>query len=455
MTVHRPRHTGRLLAASAAALALLVPAAGPSAAAPAPTASGGGAVSRWNDAAGRAAVAACIAPVGNPLFESRLYAMTHLAVHDALAAIDRRSRPYAFHGEARDGTSPAAAVASAAYAVLVPGIRALPTGDACTAAGVEVVRQQYRRELAGVPDAGPRRRGMALGRQAAAAIMRVRAHDGSDTELVDTDFPEGTRPGEYRFTTGAPFAFAPGWGDVTPFALSSSRQYRPGPPPRVSSRAYAADVREVQRLGGDGVTTRSARTPDQSEIAIFWDESSPLMWNRIARIAATRAHLDLWEEARLYALLNVALADGYIGSFETKYHYLFWRPETAIREAAHDGNPATRADPTWTPFVSTPPVPDYDSAHAVEGAAAARVLGRLLGNRTTVTTCSNRFDDARACSGSSPAMRTWSSFSQAAAENGVSRILIGFHFRTAVKVGLVHGRRIGDRAVDHVLRLHG
>ena len=175
---------------------------------------------------------------------------------------------------------------------------------------------------------------------------------------------------------------------MTPFVLEDSAQFRPGPPYSVTSRKYAADVNEVQALGGDGLTTPSVRTDEQTEIAYFWVESSPLAWNRIARTVARSQHVDLWEHARLFGLLNMALADGYIGSFDTKYDYNFWRPVTAIREAATDGNPRTIADPTWTPLVTTPPIPDYDSAHSVEGGAAAVVLARVLGNRVSFRACS-------------------------------------------------------------------
>ena len=160
---------------------------------------------------------------------------------------------------------------------------------------------------------------------------------------MDAGYPQGTRPGEYRFTPGTPFAFAPGWGDVTPFVLRESSQFRPGPPYAVTSNKYTADFVEVKRLGGDDITTPSARSAEQTEIALFWVESSPLQWNRIARTVSARTHLDLWEQARLFGLLNMALADGYIGSFDTKYHYNYWRPVTAIREAGSDGNPNTTA----------------------------------------------------------------------------------------------------------------
>ena len=147
----------------------------------------------------------------------------------------------------------------------------------------------------------------------------------------------------------------------------------------MTSKKYATDYEEVKRLGGDGVNTPSARTADETEIALFWLESSPLQWNRIARTVSNDAGLDAWENARLFGLLNLALADGYISSFETKNHYNFWRPVTAIREGDNDGNRRTDGDTTWTPLVTTPPIPDHDSAHSVEGGAAAQVLMRFFG----------------------------------------------------------------------------
>ena len=414
---------------------------------------GSDAVSAWNANAGKAAIAACISPGDDPLHESRMYAMTHLAIHDALNAIDRRSRPYAFNATAKRGASPDAAVAAAARDVLVALVRQIsaPFPPACVQAGVASVETDYTSALAAIPDGRHKARGIEVGQAAAAAILALRAADGSDTPLVVDNFPQGTAPGEYRFTPGTPFAFAPGWGDVTPFVLDHSSQFRPGPPYAVTGRKYAADLNEIKALGGDGVTTPSARTPEQTEIALFWVESSPLQWNRIARTVSAR--LDPWAQARLFALLNMSLADGYVSSFETKYHYDYWRPVTAIRAADTDGNPRTSADPTWTPLVTTPPIPDYDSAHAVQGGAGATVLKRFFGtDRIGFSTCSLTLPAGGRCTDPSPITRSYASFSAAAAENGISRILVGFHFRKAVDEGIEHGNRIGDLAVDRFLR---
>ncbi|HKA98813.1 MAG TPA: vanadium-dependent haloperoxidase [Streptosporangiaceae bacterium] len=222
----------------------------------------------------------------------------------------------------------------------------------------------------------------------------------------------------------------------------------------MTSRRYAKDFREVKRLGGDGVNTPSARTADQTQVALFWVESSPLRWNRIARTVATKKGLDLWENARLFGLLNMALSDGYVATFDTKYKaYNYWRPVTAIQNAATDGNPRTKADPTWTPLVTTPPIPDYDSGHSVEGGAAAQVLKQFFGtDHVRFKTCSYTLPPGQTCTDASPVLRRYTTFTQAAHENGLSRILVGFHFRKAVKAGIVHGIKIGAWAVDGFLQ---
>ena len=413
------------------------------------------AVTAWNAHAGEAARAACIAPVDNPLSESRMYAMTHVAIHDALNAIDRRSEPYAYDAHAQRGASPDAAVAAAARDVLVPVLGQLqaPFPQACIDAGVASVESDYAAALDRIPDGLRKGRGLAVGRAAAAAVLTLRSGDGADTTLLDFGFSQGTAPGEWIFTPDRPFAFAPGWAHVTPFVLDDATQFRPGPPHALDSPEYAADLNEVKTLGGDGITTPSTRTPEQTEIALFWLESSPLQWNRIARTLSASRRLDPWESARLFGLLNMALADGYIGSFDTKYHYRYWRPVTAIRAADSDGNPDTSADPTWTPLVTTPPIPDYDSAHAVQGGAAAAVFRRFFGtDRIAFRTCSLTLPAGSTCDDDAPVSRSYRTFTEAAKENGRSRILIGFHFRKAVREGIHHGRRIGRLAASRYLR---
>jgi hypothetical protein len=411
------------------------------------------AVTDWNANAAKAALAACIAPGNDPLHESRLYAMMHVSIHDALNAIDRRFRPYVFDVQGPTGASGPAAVASAARNVLIPVINRLPFPAACVQAGIASVEADYSAAISAVPDGVAKTQGINLGQASAAVIVALRANDGSDAPLQDFTYPQRTGPGEFRFTPGFNFAFGTRWGDVTPFVLNDASQFRPGPPYRIRSRKYAADFDEVKRLGGNGVTTLTMRTPEQTQIALFWLESSPLAWNRIARSVSASRGLDLWENARLFGLLNLALADGYIGNADTKGHYNFWRPVTAIHTGDDDGNPNTDGDPAWTPLEPNYPNPDYDSGHSLEGGAAAEVLREFFGtDNIGFRACSFTLPPGQRCTDPNPVFRQYSSFSQAAEENAFSRILAGLHFRDAIEVGLKHGQKIGNRTVNRFLR---
>jgi hypothetical protein len=408
------------------------------------------------------AVAACIVPGENPLHESRLYAMVHLAAHDAVNAIHRQSRPYAFSPQVQPGASPEAAVATAVRDVLVSQLPLAGVSPECVSAGTARAESDQAKALAAIPEGRARAEGMALGKRAAAAIIALRVRDGSDTAMVDPKFEQGTLPGQWRFTPGSPpIAFAAGWGGVKPFVLRAASQFEPGKPFAIAcDRAvdqagcsrYARDVEEIRRLGSDGVSARSVRTQDQTEIALFWLESSPTAWNRIARTVSESEHLDLWQNARLFALLNAAEADGYVASWATKYHYRFWRPITAIREAANDNNPGTHADPAWMSLRPTPPVPDYESGHALQGAAAAEVMKSVFGRDNIAFDACSLSLPAGKCGEANPVRRHFAGFEQAALENGESRILVGFHFRDAVETDLVHGRQVAQWAVGHHLQ---
>ena len=416
----------------------------------------GDAVTLWSANAGEAATAACIAPLDNPLHESRIYAMMHIAIHDALNAIDRRSRPYAFDVRVDAGASPDAAVAAAARDVLIPLLSQLPlelSNQGCIDAGVASVEADYIAALALIPDSPAKAQGIAVGEAAAAAILGLRADDGAVGPFLNFACPQDTSPGEYQCTPGTPFIVFEGWEDVTPFVLHDSSQFRPGPPYKVDKKRYTADFNEVKSLGGDDVTTPSARTADQTEIALFWWESSPLKWNRIARTVSIDQGLDLWENARLFGLLNIALADGYIAMVDSKNHYNYWRPVTAIQTGDTDGNPDTTGDPAWTPLRGTPPDQDYASGHSIEGGAGAEVLKQFFGtDQISFEDCSATLSAGSTCSGAIPIFRSYSSFSEAADENAYSRILIGFHFRKSVEEGTEYGRKIGHRATNLYLR---
>jgi hypothetical protein len=407
---------------------------------------GGDAVMVWNANAGVAATKACIAPLDDPFHESRIYAMMHVAIHDALNAIDRRFQPYAFDRQVERGASPDAAVAGAARDVLLSLFRQLPpelVSLSCIDAGVASVEGAYTVALAAIPDGPAKTHGIAAGQAAAEAILARRVADGAVGPFLNSNCPQDTQPGKYKCTPGFPVIAFEAWEKVTPFVLQDNTQFRPTPPYAVTEKNYTADFNEVKSLGGDGLKTPSARTADQTEIALFWYESSPLKWSRIARRVSAQAGLNLWQNARLFGLLNMALADGYIAMSASKNQYNFWRPVTAIQIGA----------PAWTPLRPTPPNQDYPSGHSIEGGVAAEVLKQFFGtDQMTFQDCSMTLPNGSTCSDPSPALRSYTSFSQAAAENAYSRILIGFHFRKAVEEGTEYGRKIGERAASLYLR---
>jgi len=419
---------------------------------------GGDAITVWNAHAGVAAMNACIAPLDDPFHESRMYAMMHLAIHDALNAVDRRFQPYAFDKRAEPGASPDAAVAAAARDVLVPLLSQLPRelpfiAQLCIDAGVSSVEAAYTAALATLPDAPAKAQGVAVGQAAAAAILARRAEDGAVEPFLNSNCPQESAPGKYQCTPGFRFVAFEVWGKVTPFVLQDSTQFRPGPPYAVTDKNYTADFNEVKSLGGDGLTTPSARTADQTEIAYFWWESSPLKWNRIARAVSVNTGLNPWQNARLFGLLNMALADGYVAMSAIKNYYNYWRPVTAIRIGETDNNPDTIGDPAWTPLRPTPPNQDYASGHAIQGGAAAEVLKQVFGTDAIgFRDCGVKLPAGSTCADPSPVSRSYTSFSQAATENAYSRIFIGFHFRKSVEEGIQYGRKIGERVAPNYLR---
>jgi hypothetical protein len=401
----------------------------------------GDAVTTWNANAGVAATKACIAPLDDPFHEARMYAMMHIAIHDALNAIDRKFQPYAFDKQAAPGPSPDAAVAAAARDVLDKAIRALPlelVKQECIDAGTASVAAAYKAAIDAIPDSPAKTQGIALGHAAAAAILAKRADDhATEGPFLNKHCPPPA-PGKNQCTPGFPFIAIEAWEKVTPFVLHDNAQFRPGPPYAVTDATFADDLKEVQSLGGDGTTTPSARTPEQTQIALYWWESSPLKWSRIARVVSANKGLTLWENARLFALLNMALADGYIAMAAAKNHYNFWRPVTAIHSSG---------ETSWTPLQPTPADQDYPSGHAIEGGAGAEVLQQFFGtDQISFQDCSVTLPAGSTCADPTPVLRTYTSFSQAADENAYSRVLIGFHFRQATQEGNVYGHKIGARA---------
>jgi PAP2 superfamily len=372
---------------------------------------------RWN----RVMTDTSAAAETDPLTESRVFAIVQASIHDALNAIDPRYEPYRAAFAAAQGASPETAVAGAAHTALVelmPERR--PAWDRALAETME--RMSDRRAAFA---------GLEAGRKSAAALLAARRDDGASRKVVHT---AGKKPGEYRPT---PPDFTPGafaqWGAIRPFVLTSSAQFRPTPPLPVKSARARQEADEVHAIGGKDA---SLRTTEHSEIARYWYEHSTQGWNRVAREVAASQRLDEWKSARLLALVNLAMADGFIGGFEAKYHYNYWRPATAIREYGYTG---------WLPYLPTPPVPDYPSTHTVLGAAAAAVLARFFGTDHV------SFSMTSGAPYEGITRRFWS-FSEAAQENGASRILAGIHFATAVRAGYTQGDQIGAWTYERALR---
>ena len=420
------RFRAGFLALSAVALA-----SGAAVRADSPPPSTDGGVTHWN------AIALEVLPVDpGLLLDSRAFAIMHAAVHDAVNGIERRYQPYTADLSS-PGASLDAAVAAASHEVLV----ALSPSQQAT------VEAAYAAALASVPDGPAKDAGIALGRQSAQANLARRADDGVDHVAEPVYVPTG-QPGDYDFTPPfdappqGPLALYPGFGRITPFAIDLEKHRLPGPDPLASSR-YARDLNNVKSVGRADSTTRTA---DQTEIASFWFEFSPIGWNRIASTVIRDRHLDAWKAARTLALVNFALADGYIAGFDAKYHFRFWRPYTAIRRADTDGNPLTRGDESWQPLLGAPPffippVPDYPSTHTVLGAAAAEVLIHIFGDDVPFSATSTTLPGVT---------RQYASFTEAAMENGMSRVFGGIHFLHAVKDGYRQGKGIG-RSVSRLL----
>jgi hypothetical protein len=361
---------------------------------------------------------------------TRSMAILHAAVYDAVNAIDKTHADYLLHVAAPPGASEPAAAAAAAHDVLTqlyPGQQATLDSDLAAS-------------LATIPDGRPKTDGIQVGEHAAAAILALRANDGSAAAPVP--FVPGTNPGDYQLT---PPVFAQPvftqWRFVTPFALRSASQFRPAPPPALSSPTYTADFNEVKSLGDINSTTR---TTDQTQIAKFWGAPIQNYWNEIAQTTALQHGTTLAQNARLFALLDLSLADSVIAFYDAKYTYHRWRPITAIRAADSDGNPATAADPNWTPLATTALDPSYPGAHATISADAALVLAGVFGStRDSFTVTSEVLPGVE---------RSFTSFSAAAQEASNSRIYAGQHFRYDEAAGQRLGLQIGNWVLTHFLR---
>ncbi len=370
-----------------------------------------------------------------PPIAARNQAIVHAAMFDAVNGIERRYNNFLVNVSAADavGASTIAAAAQAAYQVLVD---LYPTQRA-------EFQLQLERSLAEVPDGSLEERGIAVGQFVADRILANRVNDG--VAGAQDRYTPGTAPGSYQFTRPDNFVGLSGFGSVTPFAIDNVNRFVPTGLPIYGSSQYAAELNEVQRLGG---VNSSTRTADQAEIALFWGYDRgdtfrpPAQWNQIAQTIAISEGTSVLTNARLFAHLNLAQADAGIVAWQTKYTYNQLRPITAVRSADTDGNALTIADPNWQSFLPTPPFPDYISGHATFGAAAAAVLEAYFGQNYAFSVSSQEMLGVA---------RSFNSFAAAAAENGVSRVYAGVHVQSANRDGLTTGVRVADYVLANTL----
>ncbi len=386
-------------------------------AAPVFASSGGGAVITWNLHASNAIVGVARQPPHSAIFS---FAMVQGAVFDAVNAIEGGYEPYLSSPEADGSESTDAAVATAAYRVLVT----LFPGQQST------LQPLYDASLAAVPDGTSEDAGVAIGEATAQAMLHERVGDGrAGSPVID----RGDSPGEWRPELPN-FAEDPAsWaGNVRPFLMDSMDQFRSDGPNALTSRAYAEDFNEVKSIGAANSTTRTA---DQTDSAIFWQDHGVALWNRIQRSLATSHSLTGAEAARLFATTNLAGADGVIACWNDKNYFNFWRPMTAIRQAGTDGNRATEADPNWAPLIATPPFPDHPSGHGCVSGAIVHTMQNFFGTDKVAFT---------AFSNNSMTTRSFDRLSTALKEIIDCRVWAGIHFRTADVQGSVIGKKVAQ-----------
>jgi hypothetical protein len=363
---------------------------------------------------------------------TRSFAMMHAAIYDAVNAIDGRDEPYLVEVPGVPRPASGAAAASAAAREIL--VHLYPSFQAMFDAEFQVLLSQ-------IADGAAKTNGVLVGQSVADSILTARANDGSGVQPSPYVF--GTAPGDYQST---PPNFPPQpqfthWASVTPFVLERASQFRPGPPPALSSELYAEDFNEVKAFG---VVNGTNSSPDQALTGRFWNGAIQNYWNEITQTATLAHGLSTAQSARLFALLNLTIADAVVAFYDTKYTYNFWRPVTAIRAADTDGNPGTVADPNWLPEVgNTTPDPAYPGAHAVISAAASTVLSSFLRH--------DQFDFNVTSEVLPGVERSFHAFSAAAQEATLSRIFAGVHFRSDLTSGHQLGREVAEFVLEHAL----
>jgi hypothetical protein len=365
----------------------------------------------------------------NSFLQVRAMAFTHAAIFDTVNAIDRRYAPNAVDLRAPAGASVDAAVAAAAHTVLVklsPGQKGmLDTALAAT--------------LAKVPEGAGKTDGFALGKDVAERFLASRADDGHDKAVdIDTAAPSA---GVWQQTPGFGPPLLTNWTKVRPMALKTLTQFDGGGPYKLNDRKWVQDYNELKSVGARNSTTR---TSDQTAAAIYWTVQTMTPWNVAAQAASKAKNLSVTENARLFALLNIAAHDTQVVGNEQKYRYNFWRPYTAIRFAGGPGNPALATDPNWEPLCNTPGFPEYPSGHAITSGAAERVLREFF-NDDRVSVSNTHIPGIGVT-------RSWSSFSQMLEDVTNARVWAGIHFRTSVQYSAETGARVGDYVMKNHLQ---
>ena len=387
------------------------------------------AVIEWN----RTLLAIVRTPGAQPssIHSTRNFAIVHAAMYDAVNNIEAKFSPYLVSlPNVPRSASEIAAADAAAHDVLVSLYPAFQAS----------LDRELQQDLVQLPDNERKAQGVAVGQAVAAQILVARSTDRAN--VTPPVYLPGSQPGDYQLT---PPNFAPAdftqWPKVTPFALERADEFRPGPPPALTGATYTEVFNEVKSLGFIDSTTRTA---EQTQIGKFWNGNIQDFWNEIAQTAVAAHDLNLEDSARLFALLNISLADTTIAFFDAKYAYNFWRPVTAVQLADTNANPQTDPNPTWLPLTTkTAPDPSYPGAHSAISKAGATVLGFYFGNHFPFDVTSESLAGVT---------RHFTSFSAAAEEAGLSRIYAGQHFRTDHTAGKGLGGQVAESIDENILR---